>query len=107
MWIDLLGAAAVVGQCLDAFTTYWGLYILKKDSEGNANPIAQWIAKSKIRLLTIKPAGAIVTAVALHHYAHVTNAAALFAICAIALAVSGLDAGIQNLILNIKQAEAK
>lgn len=111
MWIDILGAVAIVGQCADAFTTYWGIYILKMDSEGNTDPIVQWIAKSKFRLLTIKPAVAILSAVALHFtfHNHLSLILQLTTLCsASALASSGIWAGlVHNLPLNLKQARSK
>lgn len=101
--------AAIVGQCADAWTTYWGIYILKMDSEGDTFWFTQWIAASKWRLLTIKPAFAVLIAVATLKYFSAVTIDEYFGIaCLIALAASGIDAGlIHNLPLNIKQAESK
>jgi hypothetical protein len=98
----------IAGCCADAWTTYWGLYILKQDTEGDQNWFAQFETGTKFRCLTIKPAlgialgAAVVFGLRGEHIIQLVGAALLAA-----LGIRGLIAGIHNWKINIAQSGGK
>jgi len=92
---------AVAGQCSDAWTTYYGIFVKKVATEGDMNWFTQWQAGNKWRMLLTKPLLATGLAFTINKvftgvvYAEVFG----FVICA-ALAYSGISAGIHNYKIN-------
>jgi len=97
----IIGIAAVAGQCGDAWSTYYGVFVKKCAVEGSLSPVTQWLAKSKWRLLVLKPAAAVLVASLVNLYLVQVPWLALFgAIMCAALAYSGTQAFVHNWKIN-------
>lgn len=106
LWIAAI--LAIIGSCADAWTTYWGLYLLKQDVEGDKNWFAQFETGTKFRCLVIKPALSVALAAGvMFGFRGFTPGQIIGSVLLIALAVRGLLAGWHNWQINIKQSGGK
>jgi hypothetical protein len=100
LWI--FAVLAVIGQALDSWTTYYGLYVRKPAlAEANTNPINVLLVDHKWALLTVKPAFmvAIFITAAIGQPWPWSGAVATFCVLAGVCAASGLFFGVKNFFL--------
>lgn len=106
LWIPI--ALVIIGSCADAWTTYWGLYILKQDVEGNKNWFVKFETGTKFFCLTVKPALSLIMAAAIvFGFNGIPVGQWIGSIVAGAVGIRGLLAGWHNWKINIKQSGGK